>query len=410
MAGILSPVFGAGAQLFTNAGVVLAGGKITTYFAGTTTLAATWTSAAQSVQNANPIILDSAGRVPNSVWLQTGSTYKFVVADSNNNTLATYDSIPGINQVTGTFSEWIAGSTGTYVNATTFTVPGNVTTTYQALRRVQYSVNSGTYYGTVVSTTYDGSTKTTIVITADTTGLDATMGVVNYGFMSSVNTSIPVLYVLAANSVLTGTPVAPTAAAGTDTTQLATTAFAMHLQSPTFTGTPIAPTAAAGTSTTQVATTAFVQAPQSPAMTGTPTTPTPVSNINTTQVVNGAWVNTYYAPLASPTLTGVPAAPTPGSNVNTTQIPTTAWVNTYYAPIASPTLTGTPAAPTATPGTSTTQIATTAFVAAAAFSAALPSQTGNAGKYVTTDGATASWGAVNASGSDIFNATNFGAL
>lgn len=66
---------------------------------------------------------------------------------------------------------------------------------------------------------------------------------------------------------MTGTPTAPTATAGTNTTQVATTAFVQafddaakaNLASPTFTGTPAAPTAAAGTNTTQLATTAFVQ-------------------------------------------------------------------------------------------------------------------------------------------------------
>jgi hypothetical protein len=63
----------------------------------------------------------------------------------------------------------------------------------------------------------------------------------------------------------TGVPAAPTAAAGTNTTQLATTAFVTtadnlkaNLASPTFTGVPAAPTAAARTNTTQLATTAFV--------------------------------------------------------------------------------------------------------------------------------------------------------
>ena len=73
---------------------------------------------------------------------------------------------------------------------------------------------------------------------------------------------------------LTGTPTAPTAAAGTNTTQLATTAFVAAvktqldaadalrapLASPALTGTPTAPTAAAGTNTTQLATTGFVRA------------------------------------------------------------------------------------------------------------------------------------------------------
>ncbi|RVD40993.1 hypothetical protein EN742_11300 [Mesorhizobium sp. M4A.F.Ca.ET.020.02.1.1] len=69
-----------------------------------------------------------------------------------------------------------------------------------------------------------------------------------------------------ASPALTGTPTAATAAPGTNTTQLATTAFVAalgalkaNLASPTFTGTPAAPTAADGTNTTQLATTGFVQ-------------------------------------------------------------------------------------------------------------------------------------------------------
>ena len=65
----------------------------------------------------------------------------------------------------------------------------------------------------------------------------------------------------------TGTPTAPTAAAGTNTTQIATTAFVetsitdkADLASPAFTGVPTTPTAATGTNTAQIATTAFVAA------------------------------------------------------------------------------------------------------------------------------------------------------
>lgn len=77
-----------------------------------------------------------------------------------------------------------------------------------------------------------------------------------------------------ASPALTGTPTAPTAAAGTNTTQVATTAFVAAvktlldaaialkapLASPGLTGTPTAPTAAVGNNSTQVATTAFVNA------------------------------------------------------------------------------------------------------------------------------------------------------
>jgi hypothetical protein len=56
----------------------------------------------------------------------------------------------------------------------------------------------------------------------------------------------------------TGIPVAPTAASGTATAQLATTEFVTN--SPIFSGVPRAPTAATGTNSTQIASTAFVQA------------------------------------------------------------------------------------------------------------------------------------------------------
>lgn len=72
-------------------------------------------------------------------------------------------------------------------------------------------------------------------------------------------------YATLASPTFTGVPAAPTATAGTNTTQLATTAFVTTadnlkapLASPALTGTPTAPTATAGTSTTQLATTAFV--------------------------------------------------------------------------------------------------------------------------------------------------------
>lgn len=74
-----------------------------------------------------------------------------------------------------------------------------------------------------------------------------------------------------ASPTFTGTPAAPTAAADTNTTQIATTAYVYNqlasataskadLASPTFSGVPAGPTAAVSTNTTQLATTAFVVA------------------------------------------------------------------------------------------------------------------------------------------------------
>ena len=240
------------------------------------------------------------------------------------------------------------------------------------------------------------------------------------------------------------------------------------LASPTFTGVPAAATAALGTSTTQLATTAFVQAAiasgtsgvssfntrqgavtlttaditgaggalaastvasfngrsgavnliandisaasgallSSPAFTGLPTAPTPPAADNSTRIATTAFVAsmTGFAPIASPAFTGIPTAPTASFGTNTTQLATTAFVEaavtgstagvasfnnrsgavTFLANdltavggalLASPALTGTPTAPTAPAGTSTTQLATTAFVQGLLTS---PAITGNA--------------------------------
>lgn len=80
-------------------------------------------------------------------------------------------------------------------------------------------------------------------------------------------------------------------------------------ESPTLTGTPKAPTAPAGNNTTQIANTAFVQA--------------------IATALNNALA--LKAPLASPGLTGTPTAPTAAQTANNTQIATTAFVKAALA-------------------------------------------------------------------------------
>ena len=119
--------------------------------------------------------------------------------------------------------------------------------------------------------------------------------------------------------------------------------------SPALTGTPTAPTAAAGTNTTQIATTAFVatavssKAPTSHASTATTYGVGTTSNYGHVKISNGdadtvATANglaagmdhthSLLAPKASPTFTGTPKAPTAAAGTNTTQIATTAFVTT----------------------------------------------------------------------------------
>lgn len=97
MAVYLSPIGGAGWQFFDNNGNPLTGGKLYTYAAGTTTPQTTYTTSAGNVAHANPIVLDAAGRVPGSseVWLQF-APYKFVLKDSADVTLGTWDNVSGL--------------------------------------------------------------------------------------------------------------------------------------------------------------------------------------------------------------------------------------------------------------------------------------------------------------------------
>jgi hypothetical protein len=262
------------------------------------------------------------------------------------------------------------------------------------------------------------------------------------------------------------------------------------LASPTFTGVPAAATAALGTNTTQLATTAFVAAAvasgtsgvasfnsrtgavtltttditgaggaltastvatfngrsgavnliandisgasgallASPAFTGTPSAPTPTAGDNSTRLATTAFVASQsgFAPLASPAFTGVPTAPTASVGTNSTQLATTAYVEAAVAAstagvssfnsrtgavtlqandisaaggalLASPALTGTPSAPTAAVATSTTQLATCAFVMAALAAGAVTSFNTRIGAVtLTAADLTAAGGALSA--------------
>lgn len=74
---ILPPVFRQ--RFFTASGEPLAGGKIYTYIAGTTTLQTTYDDATETSANANPIILDANGEC--DLWLGS-SSYKIKLTDS----------------------------------------------------------------------------------------------------------------------------------------------------------------------------------------------------------------------------------------------------------------------------------------------------------------------------------------
>jgi hypothetical protein len=78
----LLPNFGAGAQFFDDSGDPLSGGLLYSYLAGSTTPENTWTSYTGGTLNANPIVLDAAGRVVEEIWIDVSKQYKFVLKSS----------------------------------------------------------------------------------------------------------------------------------------------------------------------------------------------------------------------------------------------------------------------------------------------------------------------------------------
>lgn len=76
----ISPVFAFGTQ-FKNNGTLLSGGKLFAYEAGSSSvLKNTYSNnSGTPVVNANPIVLDSSGRLPTSLWLEQNELYHLVL-------------------------------------------------------------------------------------------------------------------------------------------------------------------------------------------------------------------------------------------------------------------------------------------------------------------------------------------
>ncbi|MFJ5335616.1 phage tail protein [Pectobacterium sp. CHL-2024] len=123
--------------------------------------------------------------------------------------------------------------------------------------------------------------------------------------------------------------------------------------SPALTGTPTAPTAASGSNDTQLATTAFVKAAIAALVNGSP------AALDTLQELANALGND---PNFSTTVLNAIADVKTDAASKLNAHASILDAHPQYAPKASPALTGTPTAPTAASGSNDTQLATTAFV------------------------------------------------
>jgi hypothetical protein len=175
MASVLLSPYGIGQQFFDDNGVPLAGGLIYTYQAGSSTPLVTYTTNGGTIANANPIVLDAAGRVPQEIWLLTGYSYKFVLQTANAVLIQTLDNIYPILQnapasapavPTGGIILW-SGSTGS-IPATWYLCDGtngtpDLRNSFIVGAGSTYAVNAtgGTADAVVVSHTHTATSTTT---------------------------------------------------------------------------------------------------------------------------------------------------------------------------------------------------------------------------------------------------------
>ena len=178
-------------QFFDNNGNPLAGGKIYSYEAGTSTPKATYSEATGTTANANPVVLDSRGEA--SVYLS--GTYKLVLKDADDVQLWSMDNVSMMPYTTIEQSEWIDQNlTLTYSSATVFTVPSDLTASFVVGRRIKAVVSAGTIYGVIKTSAY--TTLTTVTCVWDSGSLDSGLSDVSLGLIMPTNTAYPNLYAL----------------------------------------------------------------------------------------------------------------------------------------------------------------------------------------------------------------------
>jgi hypothetical protein len=127
-------------QFLDASGAPLVGGKVYTYAAGTTTLAATYTTSTGNVPNTNPVILNARGEA--DIWYDNGVSYKVVLRDSADATIWTVDNIVISGSMATQNANAVNITGGTIGSGVTFN--GNTTGTAANVTGVVAVANGGT--------------------------------------------------------------------------------------------------------------------------------------------------------------------------------------------------------------------------------------------------------------------------
>jgi len=188
----ISPLFN-DAQLDAS-GNPATGYKLFTYTSGSSTKQTVYQDSAGVTQHTNPIVLNSRGEPPALIWLTAGVSYKFVFTSPTDtdppvSPIRTVDVVTGVNDTTSAFDEWVAGPAPTFISATSFSLAGDQTSTFQVGRRVKTTNSGGTVYSTILTSVF--TTLTTVTVVNDSGVLDSGLSAVFYGLLSKTNDSLP---------------------------------------------------------------------------------------------------------------------------------------------------------------------------------------------------------------------------
>jgi hypothetical protein len=159
----LSAFGGVGAQFFDNNGVILTGGKIYTYEAGTTTPLASYTSSSGNTAHTNPIVLNAAGRVPSGgeIWIAL-RLYKFVLETSTGVLIATYDNVGSSFNATAIIANFTGN--GSTVAFTLASAPAGENATNVYINGVYQQKNTYSVAGAVLTFSEAPPTTSTIEV------------------------------------------------------------------------------------------------------------------------------------------------------------------------------------------------------------------------------------------------------
>lgn len=184
----LCPIWN-GTQFFDSLGNPLSGGKIFTYEANSFSVQqTTYTTVEGTVENTNPIVLNSSGLINTDIWLTPGLAYNLVLTYPNGtDVIISVDNIIGI-QAAATNNNLATAiwnpATGipSYISTTSFALEGDQRTTFAIGNRVRFLTDFGYGYATIVNSTY--STSTVVTLINDTISLDSSLTTVDYSALS----------------------------------------------------------------------------------------------------------------------------------------------------------------------------------------------------------------------------------